>query len=359
MLFPTEVVRPMEMKQYIISENTTIREAMRIVDARSGSNLFVCRDGILQASVSDGDIRRYMLINGDLEMPVSHIANYKPIYLYTYDDIKQSRSIMENHGINALPIVTADMRLVQIEFLKKPVVHVQPLHMPVVIMAGGKGTRLQPYTQILPKPLIPVGNVTITEHIMTKFEEYDCRHFDMIVNYKKNLIKSYFQDNEISHDISFVEEPEFWGTAGGLKLLQGKYQGTFFVTNCDIVVEADYADIYRYHRERGNIISLVCARKRTVIPYGTVEVNEQNEIISLKEKPEYEFLTNTGLYLVEPEFLDYIPENTFIHITDVVQKCMAEHRKVGTYIIEENAWMDMGQLEALEQMQTRMRKDSH
>lgn len=342
----------MDISRYIIAEDISIREAMRIVEERAGSNLFVCRDGRLLASVSDGDIRRYMLRSNDLEAPVSRIANYKPIYLHTYDDIKRSRYIMEKRGINAIPIVTEDMRLVRIESLRRLPYAAKPLHVPVVIMAGGKGSRLQPYTQILPKPLIPIGNVTITEHIMERFEKYACSHFDMIVNYKKNLIKSYFQDSEIRHDVNFIEEPEFWGTAGGLKLLQGKYEETLFVTNCDILVEADYADIYRYHREHDNIITLVCARKRTVIPYGTVEINDHNEIVSLQEKPEYEFLTNTGLYLIEPAFLDLIPESTFIHITDIVQKCMAAHRKVGAYIIDEDAWMDMGQLEALEQMQS-------
>lgn len=341
----------MEFSQYTIPEDLSIRDAMRIVNEKAGTNLFVCREGVLLASVSDGDIRRHILASGELDIPVSEIANYNPVYLYINDDVTNSRAIMKKNGINALPIVDENMRLVRIEFMQKPKLKSQPLNIPVVIMAGGKGTRLKPYTQILPKPLIPIGNMTITEHIMNRFQEYSCSHFDMIVNYKKNLIKSYFQDNEAKYDIDFIDEPEFWGTAGGLVLLKGKYHNTFFVTNCDILVEADYADIYKYHKEHENIISLVCARKKTVIPYGTVSVNEKSEIIEFKEKPEYEFITNTGLYLIEPEFLDLIPVNTFIHITDVVQKCMEEHIKVGAYIIEEDAWMDMGQMDALEQMQ--------
>ena len=341
----------MEISQYIISENLSVRDAMRIVNERSGANLFVCRDGILLASISDGDIRRHLLGSDNLDIPVGKIANYHPVFLHTYDNIADSKAIMKEHGINALPIVDEEMRLVRIEFLKALKYELQPLNIPVVIMAGGKGTRLKPYTQILPKPLIPIGNLTITEHIIQRFEEYSCNHFDMIVNYKKNLIRSYFQDNEVKHNIDFVEEPEFWGTAGGLKLLDGKYHETFFVTNCDILVKADYADIYKCHKEQNNIITLVCAKKRMVIPYGTVKVNDKNEITEFREKPEYEFLTNTGLYLIEPEFLDFIPDHTFIHITDVVQKCMKEGKRVGTYLIEEGAWMDMGQPDALEQMQ--------
>src|SRR5699024_5031742 len=123
--------------------------------------------------------------------------------------------------------------LITIHFLYdyKPIGNAK-LNVPVVIMAGGKGTRLYPYTQILPKPLIPIGDKTITEVIMDYFEAYGCKHFDMIVNYKKNFIKSFFIDNETKRDVSFIEEEEFLGTGGGLKLLEGRYKDTFFVTNC-------------------------------------------------------------------------------------------------------------------------------
>lgn len=344
----------MDINQYIISEDMPIKKVMEVINERLGANLFVCADGILCASVSDGDIRRYILNAGDLREPVSKIANYRPIYFHVYDDIAGCRQIMEKNGINAIPIVDRDMKLVRIEFLNKRNKIVSPLNVPVVIMAGGKGTRLRPYTQILPKPLIPIGNLTITEQIMKKFEAYSCFHFDMIINYKKNLIRSYFQDSETKHDVTFIDEPEFWGTAGGLNLIKGKYHDTFFVTNCDILVEIDYSDFYRYHKAHRNIISLVCAKKKTMIPYGTVSVNENGYIEKLNEKPELEFLTNTGLYLIEPEFLNYIPANTFIHITDVVQRCIEENKNVGAYIIEDNNWMDMGQPETLEQMQNRL-----
>lgn len=343
----------MDINKYIIPEDMLIKDAMKVINEISGTNIFVCKNGVLRATVSDGDIRRHLLASGSLDIPVSRIANYNPIYLYTDDDTADPIAVMEQYGINALPIVERDKRLVRIEFVKKQIQKFEALNVPVVIMAGGKGTRLQPYTQILPKPLIPIGDMTITEHIMQRFENYSCFHFDMIVNYKKNFIKSYFQDNESERDIDFIEEPEFWGTAGGLKLLSGKYQDTFFVTNCDILVDADYADIYKYHKKQQNIITLVCAKKKVIIPYGTVQVNSEGTITEFQEKPKFEFLTNTGLYLVEPGFLEYIPENTFTHITDVIKKCMIKNIKVGTYIIEEEDWMDMGQLDELEKMQKR------
>ena len=221
-------------------------------------------------------------------------------------------------------------------------------------MAGGKGTRLYPYTQILPKPLIPIGEKTITEHIMSRFKEYGCSHFDMIVNYKKHFIKSYFLDNENTVDVDFIEETEFLGTGGGLRLLEGKYQSTIFMTNCDILIEEDYAKILEYHKKNNNIITMVCAEKNMLIPYGTVEISETGQALALKEKPRLSFITNTGFYVIEPEFLNMIPENTFIHITDIIQNCIDTGKKVGVYKILEEKWLDMGQMEEMERMRQKL-----
>ena len=221
-------------------------------------------------------------------------------------------------------------------------------------MAGGKGTRLYPYTQILPKPLIPIGDKTITEHIMDRFIEHGCDKFTMIVNYKKHFIRSYFIENEEQRNIEFINEDEFLGTGGGLKLLENKMQSTFFMTNCDILVEEDYSEILKYHKIQRNIITMVCAVKNMTIPYGTVDIREDGSVIGLKEKPEFTFITNTGFYVIEPELLRLIPENTFIHVTDLIQQCIEEEKKVGVYKISEDKWLDMGQLDELERMKEKL-----
>ena len=337
------------LKDYIVNENTFIIDTMRIINKGENAIAFVCEHMRLLAAVSDGDIRRYMIDGGDLNKEIREIANYTPISVLAGDEVDYDR-FMREKSITALPIVDENQILVDIMFLSKRTSAKEPLRLPVIIMAGGKGSRLKPFTEILPKPLIPIGGQTITEHIIARFEEYQCNHFDMIVNYKKNFIKSYFQDNDTPYDISFVEEPEFWGTAGGLKLIEGKYDGTIFITNCDILIEADYKAIYDYHKTNGNIITMVCARKKVVIPYGTVETDEQGQVMALKEKPSFEFKTNTGLYLVEPEFLKQIPEKTKIDITDVIEQCIHSKKRVGAYLISESDWMDMGQLDEMERM---------
>lgn len=340
----------MQISNYIIEESTSVIEAMKIIDKGGRATVFICTNKKLLASVSDGDVRRYIIANGDLNAPVSTIANYSPLYIRQYEN-ENAVKLMSQYGISALPILNDENELLDIIFSNSRIENKEvPLNMPVVIMAGGKGTRLQPFTQILPKPLIPVGDKTITEHIMERFERYDCTKFDMIVNYKKNFIISYFCDSEIQHNVSFISETEFLGTAGGLKLVQGHYDNTFFITNCDVLIEGDYAAMVKQHKEQKNIITLVCAMKKMVVPYGTVELSENGHVAALKEKPQFDFITSTGLYIVEPAFLEKIPSNTFIHITDVIQKCIEKGENVGMFPIADNAWMDMGQLDGLERM---------
>ena len=223
-------------------------------------------------------------------------------------------------------------------------------------MAGGKGSRLKPYTDILPKPLIPINNITITEHIINHFAEYGCNNIYMVVNYKKEFIKAYFSDENEDGNIKFVDEENFGGTGGGLKLLPDEVLcSTFFMTNCDVLIEADYEKILEQHIKQKNIITMICAKKEIVIPYGTVEI-KGNSVVALNEKPKLSYLVNTGMYIIEPKFVNMIPKDAFIHITDIIDQCINNGERVGTYSINDNQWMDMGQLEELQKMKERMEK---
>ncbi len=347
----------MNLKDFIVTEDNTVIEVMKVIDKNAKGIALVCENRRLLAVVTDGDIRRFILQNGDLTSKISKISNYNPIMI-TKDNVMDYKNIMQKHSVTALPVVGMNNKLLSIRFLyDNSTVRNADMNVPVVIMAGGMGTRLYPYTQILPKPLIPIGEKTITEIIMEHFEEYGCKHFDIIVNYKKNLIKSYFIDNEKQRDISFVEEAQFFGTGGGLKLIEGKYQDSFFLTNCDIIIEDDYYEIMKYHKSENNIITMVTALKKVVVPYGTVSVNDQGQVSALEEKPSVSYLVNTGLYAIDPRFIEYIPKDTFIHITDVIEKCIKAGEKVGSYSINERSWMDMGQLEELEKMRERLENE--
>ncbi|MBU3132161.1 nucleotidyltransferase family protein [Clostridium gasigenes] len=348
----------MDIKKIIIDENITIREAIRILDKTAKRILFVCDNNNLKGVITDGDIRRWILRNGDLSAKSKEITNYEPKYI-TKTEKSQAKELMKKYSVNAIPVVNINREIESVIFwddleLKDDNEEKTKLDIPVVIMAGGLGTRLYPYTKILPKALIPIGDIPIIERIINKFKEYGCLNYYLTVNYRKNMIKSYFGDIEKNYDISYLEEDKPLGTGGSLYLLKGKVNRTFFVSNCDILIDADYAAMYEYHKEKKNLITMICAVKNITIPYGVINLKDDGEINNMTEKPEYSFLTNTGVYIIEPEVLELIEDNTFVHLPDIASKCMELGMRVGVYPITERAWMDMGQLDEMQEMINRL-----
>lgn len=337
---------------FMVEEGNSIKEVMEKIAVNARGLVLVCKSGRLLATVTDGDIRRYILAGGDIEGEVSQAAHYSPVFVYP-EERDKAKDIMIRRNITALPVVDHDRRIMDILFLRYPDETDAEeakgrLEVPVVIMAGGKGQRLKPFTDILPKPLIPLGEKTITERIIMRFQKYGCNRFYMVVNYKKNFIKAYFSDNEMKYQINFVEEEKFLGTAGGLKMLQGKVIGDFFVSNCDILIDADYQEILAEHIRKQCIITLVCAHKKYQMPYGTVEEGADGYVSHMQEKPVLSYNINTGLYVVNEKFLDRIPQDTFVDMTELISDCIRNNEKVGMYLIEEEKWLDTGQMDELE-----------
>ena len=340
----------MDIKTYITSKDKTVMEVMDLINQNARGVVYVCEDLKLKGIVTDGIIRRHILTGGDLDASVSEIMHTDPMFLRHADGIDRD-AFMRANKITSVPVLNDKDEIITIRFLNAETVHTSSdLNAPVVIMAGGKGERLKPITQILPKPLVSIDNRTITEVIMDGFLEFGCNDFNMIVNYKKDLIKAFFQSNEKGYNVRFTDETEYRGTAGGLKLLEGMYDNSFFMTNCDIFVDEDYGQIMKHHKENNDIITLVCALKEFTVPYGTIELSEDGSVKGLTEKPSNRYMVNTGFYVIDPRFLEYIPDNTFIHITEVIEKCIAAGETVGVYPISENNWWDMGQIDELKTM---------
>lgn len=347
----------MIIEDFIVTKDTSLVDVMKRVDATAMGIVYVCDvDNILLGTITDGDVRRTIISNGRLDMMASDVMKKNPITVSVKDRTMASY-VMKKNSIRSVPVIDKDNRIVDICFTgehNRITIGQEMVDVPVVIMAGGKGVRLQPYTNILPKPLMPIGEKTITEHIISRFENAGCKRFNMIVNYKKYLIEAYFRGGEVESNIDFIEEEEFLGTSGGLRLLIDKYDETIFVTNCDILIDANYSDIYNYHKSSNNIATIVCAVKNTQLPYGVVSTTESGRITGIKEKPDISSIVNTGFYVVEPDFLDRIPENEVSQITDVFQECINEGLRVGMYPVSEDNWMDMGQLDELRKMTERL-----
>lgn len=349
--------KKMNIYDFIVASDKEILEVMEKIEKNAKGIIFVCEEGRLVGTVTDGDIRRYILRKGKLSQKVIKIVNYDAVWLGKKDE-EQAMQIMHQRSISAVPVLNTDKEIIKIYFLNGDVAVNESkyslLNVPVVIMAGGKGTRLKPYTDILPKPLIPIGSKTITEHIVDRFVKYGCSDVYMIVNYKKEFIKAYFRDSIYKNRIKFVDEKIFGGTGGGLKLLEGKIKTNFFMSNCDILVNADYSDILKYHQNHRYLITMVCAKKRFCIPYGAIDTNSSGDVVGVTEKPSNVYLINTGFYVIDPEILKEIPENQFIHITEIIGCCISHNLPIGAYIIEDEDWMDMGQFDEMEKMKEKL-----
>ena len=343
----------LELQKFIGKSSLTVSEAMRKIDENSCGILFLTDpEDRLYGCVTDGDIRRYLLAGGSVQGPAADAMNRNPKVAKTDEE-----AVLLYHKKNyvVIPVIDDERRITGVYTGSGEAIRNRAsLNIPVVINAGGKGTRLDPYTRILPKPLIPVGELSIIEHIMREYQSYGCNDFHIIVNYKRNLMKAYFADNEKDYNITWVDEETPLGTGGGLSLLRGKFRGTFFFANCDALLTANYESMLKFHRENGNVITMVCAYKNLSIPYGVVDMGKNGAIEAMKEKPVLSFLANTGIYIVEPEVIDDMEDGMPVDFPEIVKIQRQKGRKVAVFPVSENDWMDMGQLPELEKMRIRL-----
>ena len=342
-----------ELKKFIAPSSISVAQAMQKIDENTNGILFLVDEGErLTGCITDGDIRRFLLAGGKIESGAMQAANKTPKAAHSEEE---AHSLYHRKNYVVIPILDNKGKIIDLYSgtgnAEKPRT---ALDVPVVINAGGRGTRLDPFTRVLPKPLIPVGDLPIIEHIMKEYQSYCCNRFHIIVNYKRELMKAYFAENENHYDILWYDEEKPLGTGGGLSLLKGTLHSTFFFTNCDNLLTANYARILEFHRENHNAITMICAYKNFSLPYGIVEMGVNGLIEDMKEKPLMSFLTNTGIYVVEPEVLEDMEDGVSIGFPDVVEKQKAKGRKVAVFPVSESEWMDMGQLSELEKMRTKL-----
>jgi len=331
-----------------IPSNASILVALNRMNEIKRKLLIVVDDERFLSVLSIGDIQRAILNQYALIEPVRSVLRTNITVCRISDTTEYIKSKMLEQRTEYMPILDEKSNLVDLWYwedvfgarMKRKDVS---LNIPVVIMAGGQGTRLKPLTNVLPKPLLPIKEKTIIEDIMDKFALVGCKDFYISVNYKSELMRFYL-DNVKNSDyrIQYFEEEKPLGTAGSMYLLKDKINSTFFVTNCDILIDQELEEIYNYHVSSKNLITIVSALKNYKIPYGTIQTGENGKLLSLDEKPEYIMQINTGMYILEPEVLQYIPDNEFFHITELINKIVENKLKVGVFPIPENSWQDIG-----------------
>ncbi len=333
-------------KRALIDENKSIREAIQQLNENVLQILLVINDsGQLLGTVTDGDIRRSILNNISLDKPISKIMNRTPKFIYQ-DEIEKAAALMAKHNIKSIPVVDQQKKVLDLILIEDMLEYKEKYPAKsnqVFIMAGGKGTRLDPFTKILPKPLIPVGDKPIIELIMGSFNKYGFNNFIISLNYKAEIIKLYFLENSNGFNVSYTYEQEPLGTAGALSLAKDRLVETFIVSNCDVIIDVDFDDLLSYHQKNKNSATVVGVVKHMQIPYGVIEVKD-NKLAQMIEKPEYDFVINSGVYVLEPEITGFIPENEPVNMPDVLLKAKEAGKKIGVYPVS-TKWFDIGQWE--------------
>lgn len=337
------------MKDITVQSEVTVRDAMKALDKTAEKCLLVVDEKKkLLGTLTDGDLRRSILAGVSFSASINAIYNRKPTFLLAGDTTtKKAEMLLREKKLNLIPVINESGTVEDYLTWNKLGNGQQQIKkmdsIPVVIMAGGKGTRMEPFTKVLPKPLVPIHDKPVLEHIIERFTDVGCKDFYLTVNYKGRILKAYFDELQPPYSVHYVDEQQPLGTAGCLYLLNEALDKPFFVSNCDIIIKADYASLYDFHITGGYDITLVASTKEYVIPYGTCELNKNGHLHRIDEKPRYDFLINTGLYVLNPDILKLIPENTFFHITHLIERVKRKGRKVGVFPVDDDAWVDIGQ----------------
>ncbi len=341
---------PDRIKKRIITSDKTIIQTMKIMDDAYTKLLLVFDGDDFLGIITNGDLQRAIIANTPFDTPIGKIVSREgKQFAHKGDDRERIKEWMLSKRAELMPVLDDNGHLVDVIFWDDILSETpdtdtrEKIDLPVVIMAGGKGTRLKPITNVIPKPLVPVGDKTILEVIMDQFEGIGCHKFYMSVNYKADMMKYYLSQLDHKYDIEFFMEDKPLGTIGSVSLLKGKITTPFFVSNCDSINEQDYRDVWDYHVNNHNDMTIVTMVKSFKIPYGVIETGEDGLMTALKEKPEQTYQVNTGVYILNPELIDEIPEGEFFHITHLMEKVQLRGGRVGCFPVSEHSWRDMGE----------------
>tara|TARA_Y100001958_G_scaffold98184_1_gene67828 strand:- start:17307 stop:18371 length:1065 start_codon:yes stop_codon:yes gene_type:complete len=339
------------LSELSISDSTSLMNAMHKMDKIGRKLLIIVKNSRFFSLISLGDIQRAIIKNIDLNSPVSVISRKTNLVGNLENSKDEIRQMMINIRAEFLPIIDPKGNIVRVYFWNdffdtQSIENKVPLTNNVVIMAGGLGTRVQPFTNVIPKPLLPVNGRSFLEEIIHQFTFYKIKDFYISVNYKADLIKFYMNSLNLPFNINFFSEETPRGTIGGVAVLKGLFKEAFFVSNCDILIDTDYSEIVKYHTSNKFDITLVAAVLTNKSEYGTLTTGEMGELISLEEKPSINYKINTGMYLIEPSLIDLIPTEGLFHVTDLIELVRSRGGKVGVFPVSERSWRDYGTLNA-------------
>jgi len=326
------------MKNLVLSEASSFKDAIELLDNNGNGFLAITNKlGQLVGILTDGDVRRAVL---DGKTELSTIMNTKPMTMNEGQSREKVILKLKKLHRKHMPIVDDNMLLKDVVILDEEGFNLKPNW--VVIMAGGLGTRLGKLTKDTPKPMLEAGSKPMLEHIIDMFVSHGFTKFMLSVNYKSEIIKEYFNDGSgFGIEVKYLEEKKRLGTGGGLGLIDIELNDPFFVTNGDVFSSLDYIELLEYHKEQ-NAAATMCIRKDIYqIPYGVIEVDDKNNIVTMEEKPVKEFFINSGIYILDPKVLSYIPKDEFFDLPSLFDILKNSGEKTKSFKIIDY-WIDIG-----------------
>lgn len=339
------------MKELFIRPHANIKEALRQLSKSGKSCLIVVnKKNKLLGTLTDGDVRRVILKGKFLKDRINDIYENNPTVLvkdkYT---LSKTKDLFLKKKVDIIPIVDNSKKVVDLIFFTdlfkggKINTNSKNSSKTVVVMAGGKGTRMEPFTNVLPKPLVPINEKPVIDHIIEKFNKNKFNDFYITLNYKSKILKAYFREKKPKFKLSFIDEPKPLGTVGGLSLLKNKIHKPFIVTNCDTIIDVNLDDLMNFHLTNRNELTLLVSSKEYVIPYGTCKLTTKGYLQKIVEKPKFDFFVNIGLYVLNPNLIKLIPKNKSLDMTDFIKLLKKRKKQIGVYPIDEGSWIDVGQ----------------
>lgn len=338
-------------KPITLPSTRPVREAIERIEAGgAGIALLVDGDGRLVATITDGDVRRALLRGSELSVPAISIASREPVTAPSGISRSDAMRLARERGVRQLPVVDTDGRPAGL-LLDSDLVGVARAE-PVIVMAGGRGSRLGPLTGETPKPLVAVGGSPILETLLTQLVAEGFTTFLFAVNYLSDRIIAHFGDgSKFGANIDYLREDQPLGTAGALRLAADRLDRTFMILNADLLTTVRFSDLADAHRRCGNTLTMAVTETRVSLRYGVVHV-DGDRVTRIEEKPTIQALSNAGIYVAEPAVLQYVPQGVS-SMPEVVSALLAAGRQVGYFTIHD-LWLDIGELSDLERAHTLM-----
>lgn len=331
----------MVYEKNIIPQKATILEALEKLNSLSPDPLilFVINEkSQMVGTLTDGDIRRALISGASVSGRIS-IIMHKDYRFITQDNIDNVQLLknFKADRITLIPILDSNNHIVDVIDLQK---NKTRLPIDAVLMAGGKGERLRPLTEKTPKPLLPVGDKCIIDHNVDRLISYGVQHISVTVNYLKEQLEEHYSEPRNNVKVNTCREPKFLGTIGSIKFVEKFYNDAILVMNSDLFTNIDYEDFYLHFKQHDAEMSVAAVPYDVSIPYGILDL-EGRDIKGLLEKPKYNYYANAGIYLIKKSSLAEIPDDTFFNATDLIEKLIAEGKKVIRYPLN-GTWIDIG-----------------